>query len=408
MSQPSKLKALVQPLEITPTAPGTLLYDFDQFVRYINKHPAPLTKSKKQPTQKWAASLNNELAHPAVVTLARPFTIHYPTILGLCLISRTSGICKLVRKSANKSFLTIDKSMLTQWQQLTPAEQYFNLISAWLLRGHASLIGEKIAFRDDRFISSAGTGELRNDLFDGKALDSLWLEYLPFEVGAFNLALLKLTGLAILEFTDNNLKISECQLTPLGLSILGEYRKLIESLRFQPANQATSFQEDSILLAIPSIRPDVNKSLSLPAVEKAGGYHLQVALPYHNCSRTLAVDAKHTLDALAMAIVQAFDFEDDEHLYFFQYHDRFGIPCRIIHPELLQDNPTTENTRLEQLEPEEGQQIEFIFDLGDQWEFSITVIKTVPDPIPTIKLSDSKGEAPDQYPKSEGLEFLGG
>ncbi len=405
MPQPSKLKSLIQPLEITPTTPGTLLYDFDKFISYIVKHPAPLTKSKKQPTQKWAAVLNKELASPLMVTLSRPFTIHYPTILGLCLMGRACGIIKLVKHSANKSFLTIDENMLSQWQQLTAAEKYFNLLSAWLIRGHASLIGEKLAYRDDRFIASAGVGRLRNELFDGKALDSLWLEYLPFEVGAFNLALLKLTGLARLEFTDNNLKISKFQLTPLGLSILYEYRKLIERIRFQSESTDSSFQEDTILLTIPSLRSDVEKFLSLPIMEKAASYHLQITLPYHDCSRTLAVDGRHTLDELGMSILQVFGFDDDEHLYFFQCQDRFGIPYRVIHPELLQGEATSDVTRLEQLGLELGKQIEFIFDLGDKWEFAITVIETITDHIPTIRLLASDGTAPDQYPETGCIEY---
>ena len=138
----------------------------------MNRQPPTLTKAKKQPTQKWTVAVDKLLSEPATLNLLRPQTKHYATVLGLYLLSKASGLCRVVLTTQNKACLQINRYILDQWQTLTTAEHYFNLLDAWITRGHAALIGENLSGFDDRFLGCAGTGYLRDDLFSGKLLGS--------------------------------------------------------------------------------------------------------------------------------------------------------------------------------------------------------------------------------------------
>ncbi|MGI9274580.1 MAG: IS1096 element passenger TnpR family protein [Endozoicomonas sp.] len=386
-------------LELSTSSPGTLLHDFDRFLAWVTHEPVPLSKGKKQPVQKWASALNSELAVPDTTTLKRPLTIHYPTVLGLHLLARASGLCRVKLVGANNIQLVLNEPMLTQWRQLTPPERYFSLFEAWLVRGHAHIIGEDLGGRDDRFLGCSGIIFTRQASFSEEPIKQQWLEIIPSKVGTYNLALLKLFGLASLKWADKN-QLELLQFTPTGVLLLNacQHRtEILGGLDIPGGCLAELLEENGMEKALEGCRKDVNRLLRLPEDKIFESYLLKISLPGQKCSRSLQVPKEAKLDQLAIEILTAFSFDFD-HLYYFDTESIYGVNYRIGHPEIISCcDEYTDATRLMDLSLEVGERIRFVYDLGENWEFDLLVSEGQDQSREQIMLTKQHGLAPSQY-----------
>ncbi len=128
-------QTMIREIHWTTNNPGSVITNFTRFLAAVEAKPVPLKQNKQQPSQKWASELNNQLTKPDTPVVKRPLTIHYPAVLGLYLLSRTSGLCLSVIEGSGRSHLAINKVMMSQWLSFNPAEQYFSLLEAWIVRG---------------------------------------------------------------------------------------------------------------------------------------------------------------------------------------------------------------------------------------------------------------------------------
>jgi len=62
------------------------------------------------------------------------------------------------------------------------------------------------------------------------------------------------------------------------------------------------------------------------------------------------------------------DFDAD-HLYEFIYVDRLGATQAVGHPS-CEEGPFTDQVRVGELPLQPGQSMRFVFDFGDNWQFS--------------------------------------
>lgn len=377
----------------------TFLRDVDVFLDFLVKNPVPLSKNKNQPPVKWTQSLNTLLTTPEELTLKRPMTNHYAQIMGLLLLARSSGLA--VSQAGNKGQLElhISKTLYQQWQSMNETERYFSLLESWINRGYSMSIGERISSMDNRFLTGFMMMFGHKDLWQGKAVDDpdFWLP----RGKAFNLVILKMTGLAEFILEDNNRKVRLLKLTPWGQLFLGACKQgFIDSLK--SGEYEDDYEQISLLPEIKAIRKDVQRTFKQQVPVIAASYVLSVALG-SKCTRTLKVSASHLLDDLAGAILAAFDFDND-HLYHFQYFTEYGADRRIGHPAVYDCDGSTEETLLRHIHPAPGMKMTFVFDYGDYWEFEITVMYGTKEPATKIEVIDRKGEAPEQYPDYEELD----
>ena len=373
-----------------------LLRDVDVFLDYLVKNPVPVSKSKNLPPVKWAEPLNTLLSSPEVLTLKRPMTTHYAWLMGLLLLGRSSGLTVLRPDSRGNTVLHINEVLYQQWQGMNGTERYFSLVEAWINRGYAISVGERISSIDDRFLPGFMMmyGEL--DLWQGKAVrdPGFWLR----RGKSFNLTILKMVGMAEFQLEDSNREIHFLKLTPWGQLFLNACRQgFIDSLKEDEYED--DYEQINLLPAIKAIRPDVQKNLEHPEPVIAASYVLSVALG-SQCTRTLKVPSDCLLEDLAEAILDAFDFDCD-HLYHFQYLNPFGADRMIGHPAVDFCDAFVTETRLRQLEPVPGMKIRFFFDYGDNWEFDIVVMHASEESTSDIQVIERKGEAPEQYPEYE-------
>lgn len=115
--------------------------------------------------------------------------------------------------------------------------------------------------------------------------------------------------------------------------------------------------------------------------------------------RHIRIDANATLDELHHAILNAFGFEEDGHLYMFTptgkkpYLESYMSPYADMEKNVERAN---EHTIAEVLPV--GSRCTYLFDFGDEWTFTCKVLRQIDEPTETPVVIRRKGEDPVQYP----------
>ena len=127
-----------------------------------------------------------------------------------------------------------------------------------------------------------------------------------------------------------------------------------------------------------------------------GCYRFKVSLA-GNIWRKIELSHQHSLLDFHNAIQDAFDFDDD-HLYSF-FMDGKKYSRNAYNSPLIDEGPHVDEISIGELELYEGQQVLYLFDYGDEWEFNVLlekIDKNKPLPLKPI-ITDRKGKAPEQY-----------
>lgn len=110
--------------------------------------------------------------------------------------------------------------------------------------------------------------------------------------------------------------------------------------------------------------------------------------------RHIRISAADTLEDLHYAILDAFGFEEDGHLY------AFTLPGKKSYVSPYADSDKGENaaehTIAEVLQV--GSKCTYTFDFGDNWVFTCKVLRQIEEPTETPVVIRKKGENPVQYP----------
>ncbi len=115
--------------------------------------------------------------------------------------------------------------------------------------------------------------------------------------------------------------------------------------------------------------------------------------------RHIRINANDTLDDLHHAILDAFGFEEDGHLYMFTpagkkpYLGSYMSPYADMEEDMERAN---EHTIAEVLPV--GSKCTYIFDFGDEWTFTCKVLRQIDEATETPMVIRQKGENPVQYP----------
>jgi hypothetical protein len=121
--------------------------------------------------------------------------------------------------------------------------------------------------------------------------------------------------------------------------------------------------------------------------------------------RKIKISHKHSLNALHLAIQEAFDFDDD-HLYSF-FMDGKRYSKNAYNSPYCNEGPYADEAIIGELGLYIGQKILYLFDYGDSWEFQVQLLGIdekefmLNDP----QIIEAKGEAPSQYGDQEDFDF---
>jgi len=392
-------------LKVGEDGPGTVLRDFQMLLSFVQERELPVSKTYQLLPLKVLPEINAHLAYPIALGLERPQLKSYPHIQGLYLLLRASGL-GCIRGTPAKPVLAIDKAICDSWNGLNPTERYFTLLETWLLRGYPEIVGERgtrVRFIGDYFqdcaaliLAAQGDG-LPVAGSDGAE----W--YYRYAPGLYGVALLELFDFLTVQHGQSQegmaWQIEHVSSTALGTAV---FALLTEGLfgDFRKVRELADAPPESFGALQPAFQPSVpawRNNLSLPVWALRKGVHVFKVSLWRGLWRRIAVPGRLTLDMLAGAILNAFQFTHD-HLYRFSYRNRFGVETHINHPS-LEEEPWTSEVLVGHVPLREGQSMNYLFDFGDQWEFDVTLERVDPadeaarDPV----ILDGHGEAPDQY-----------
>jgi hypothetical protein len=398
--------------EIDEEGPGTILRDLSALLTYVEEEGGVrVTDKLRRLPLRALPEINARMTHPLELGLQRPVQKSFPYIHGLYLLVRASGLTR-VREGAGRPTLVVDEAVRDQWLHLNPTERYFTLLETWLLRARPETIGEG---RPGMFSVLETYGEclslLRRIPEGGLVVPETdaqdWLRFSP---GWHNLGLLDLFGLVSVEDRPSEpgegWQIERIEIEPLGdamISLLlveffGDFDNI---LAFSGPERVPVGTLQPVLQPY---FPEWRRNLGVSEWSfREGTYVFAVSLGDLWWGR-IALPATATLEALATAIINAIEFTHD-HLYQFSYRDRFGALQHVYH-SYMDDGPWADDVRIGDLPLEEGQEMTYLYDFGDQWEFSVTLERIDP-PDRSLKapaILEEGGDHPRQYPAWDSWE----
>jgi len=394
----TKSQQLLHDLVITNDNPGSIVADFNMLLDFIGtKGMASGGKYGFFPMGK-LTEINSKLTHSVKLNLKRPQQKAFPHIHGLHLLLRSTGLVYL-KTNGKKRYLLLDEPTLQSWHRLNVTEQYFTLLEAWLLHGNNQILLERdFGFPDhmskcSNFMrhfekSNIYTPDQKKEMF----------HYFP---GWHNLALLQMFGFMKIKSPQKKIDkfwlIDQIQCTHLTRILIPSLEKDIVERGLEFKNIECFGEWQSLLQPF---FPEWKNNLIMKEPEfKEGLYIFEISIG--SVWRRISISSDQELEVLSDAILEAFDFDDD-HMYQFTYTNRKGIIVEVVSPE-FGEPPLTTDVRVGDLDLSPGDSFYYLYDFGDQWEFTLVLedIKTNHKKKSKPTLLESYGEAPDQYENDE-------
>ncbi|KTD62369.1 plasmid pRiA4b ORF-3 family protein [Legionella shakespearei] len=384
-----------------------ILKDLEVFLQFIETNHLDVSGNKGLLPNTVIPALNSLMSKPLSLKLKRQQQISYPHINGLYLLARTSGLLQ-IKATKSKRHLAINEPVRKAWNELNDTEKYFNLMQTWFFRSDDRLITRdchsRHAVLDD--ILTFLTKNLKKSLLFKKPVDQ---QYGLYPIKIHDVALLELFDL--IEVIDNSTadvpgwSISKMSITEAGKRFTSLFKKeliesdeqfiekLLESMNYlnNKENQADDFFQ-----RLKPFFPDWNICIKpLRKTTDKGGYFIKASLS-DTIWRRIKIQGTESLDTLALAILDAFNF-DDEHLYQFSYTDSFGI-VQIVADPRCEEEPDACEVLLGDIDILPGDLIEFHYDFGDDWKFKVQIEKIDPElKIKKPTVVEKEGKAPKQY-----------
>ncbi len=416
--------ATLEAQEITATAPGTILTDFQTLLDFIAAEGVIVSGKTHQFSQKLLANINQRLSKPIKIDLKRLLQKSYANIHGLYLLLRASRLA-IVETQGKTTYLKLDPDRHQQWQQFNATERYFALLEAWLVRGTPELL------RDNRSgYGLEGDSSLRGWEWHFSNNQSLTCksyadqENLNYWPKLHNLALMELFGFITITHgkpgTGKGWRINKVTPLPLGNAVFALFKKtFLERELIWASEQNPSVPLNELQAAFQPYFPAWQRYFTFDQPPFRPDRHIfKVSLD--KIWRKLAIDGEANLYDLNLLILKSVDFDND-HLHCFTYQNEVGRAVKVYHPYyeggLFQrgpDMPPSDHVKIGDLPLNIGDKMEYLFDFGDNWEFTVQLEALEPLPPepekPTKKAKKSKtweprgeilasrGQAPEQYP----------
>ncbi|MFY3791804.1 IS1096 element passenger TnpR family protein [Ureibacillus sp. MALMAid1270] len=392
----------------------TIVKDFDCFLHYFQNKAVKLTKTNEYMTRTDLLALYELMSEPKLMVHEKSNQPAYPIlhlffILGLEL--------KLLQKTSTGSGIkaTVNEQRLGVYRSLTPSEQYVTLLECfWLKADWDELQGgyhrrgpDNVDFLFETL--SAYPIDTKIEISQEKDLEDMLYRYNHF------LFYFELFGLWKVEIDDemtNRLSVNyhgakSLILTPLFLEIEHVLRDTFE-FREDMKALYESFEMDGEVEQ-DSDKPDlfellqhrfsegqlVNRLDDETQAVIIGEHVFKVSLN-KSCWRTMQLNESHNLLDFHLLIQRAFDFNDD-HLYAF-YMDGKKFGKKGYYSTMDVQGPFVNEIKIGELQLFVGQKFLYLFDFGEEWEFTIEVVRVTEGKSGSqAAILDSKGESPNQY-----------
>ncbi|MCB9137718.1 MAG: plasmid pRiA4b ORF-3 family protein [Caldilineaceae bacterium] len=386
---------------ITEESPGLLLHDFQTLLDFAEQNALPLTGMHVLPTRTLRV-LNEQLQRRIEHGLTRPQQKSFPHINGLFLLLRASGLTT-VNALGDKPILEVDPAMRHSWDQLNPDERYFALLESWLIRGDPIIIGnEQRGFYLNPPLRQWNSFFMH--LEEGRWSEDDWIERTRYYPGLYNLALMELFGLIMIEddspVEKAGWRIRDVQATQWGEVLLTALRpRLVEDWSLWEQLQQPALVAPGVLQPIIGpYRPAYRTVFAPSDHEHQSGLFVFKVMLSSTLWRRIAIGGDRLLEDLSDAILAAYNFDHD-HLYRFLYPTRFGTEAEVAHPYIEEAPRHTTDVQIGDLPAQPGFQMIYHYDFGDDWRFSLVLERIEPqeEMQERYKIIEREGESPEQY-----------
>jgi hypothetical protein len=217
-------KARLQQQTIDERHPGAILHDFDMLLDYARDKKLRVTTTHLLPL-KSLSKINDQLVQPVKLGLKRPQQRSFPSVHGLYLLLRASGLT-YIDSTGKTPKLVVGESVYESWSGLNPTERYCVLLDAWLLRGRPEIIREhgRRGLIPENFQEAAMfyVGLPGDDV--SVAGNRHIEEKIRFDPGLYNVALMDLFGIIRAEqgktIPGQGWQIARIHRTPFGTALL--------------------------------------------------------------------------------------------------------------------------------------------------------------------------------------------
>jgi len=415
MNQLETITVRSQPIlsaqRISADGPGTILRDLETLIDFIGERGLPTQSKHGNLPAAVLPEINARLAAPIGVPLKRALLQHFPNIAGLFVLLRVMDFARTDRKR-----LWIDAAALAAWREFNPAEKYFALLEAWLFGAdHMEILGGEPRSWSNQFSDNlefllklktdrwTAFHEYCHTTSSGGAV-STWNTHLQI---MFGLITVSERALADRRSENRGWMLEKARRTPWGEAVAAVVARAViaadggneMSLYRSPENAGFGFLQ----AAFGAYHPEWRRVFAVPRIAFQAGCHVFKAVMTDGRAhgavwRRLAVPATETLDALAFAVLAAFGFDDDEHLYEFRYVDRFGRGIVYFHP-YTDEGPYASEIALGDTGLPELGVMKFRFDFGAYWRFELRLERIDPPGGNTtdINVLEQAGDPPPQY-----------
>jgi hypothetical protein len=385
---------------IDASSPGSVLADFETLLGFVGEGVLASGQSHLLPMGR-LFELDERMANPLRPRLKRPQLRSFPHLNGLHWLLRASQLGIVEPEGKSKQILRLDVELHAQWRRLNPTERYFNLLEAWLRHARWEMIGlEEIAssISVDRQVCWLWQS-IPDDGWKLAGRDKFRKGTVSHVDTACLLALLELFGLITIQretpVEGQNWNVAEIHRTAYGdelLSLVADHQEMdIDEHEWEPVTFGV-WQEE----LKPHFPEWVNNLEIAPRAFREGVYFFMASLG--DVWRRIAIPADATLDDLAVAIIEAYKFDND-HLYQFDLIAPDGRFLTVSHPFGVHSEMSTNELAIGHLPLNLGDWMRFLFDFGDEWLFDVELEKIDQKNSKYNKatLVKSKGRAPRQY-----------
>jgi hypothetical protein len=406
--------ATLESQEITETTPGTILADFHAMLAMVEAGDITVSGKRYHISQKLFGEINQRLSRPIDVDFKRPVQKSYPNIHGLYLLLRASRLA-IVETQDKTSYLKLDPKPYQQWQQFNPTEQYFALLEAWLVRANPELLGDERT--GDRLEGDACLRGWEWHLSKNQTLTvksyavQQDLNYWP---RLHNLALMEMFGFVSITpgkpDSGKGWRIEEVTPLPLGHAMFTLFKKtFLERELIWASEQNPSLPLNELQPAFQPYFPDWQQYFTFEQPQFRPDRHI-FKVSRDKMWRKLAIAGDANLYDLSLLILKSVNFDND-HLHCFTYQNEAGQKVEIYHPyyeggffDRGPEMPPSDEVKIGEIPFKVGDKMEYLFDFGDNWEFTVQLESLEPlnakpnKGTPVGEILASRGKAPEQYP----------
>jgi len=399
-SVPVTAQRILHGQEIDEDQPGTILRDFTALVEFIGQDGLKTTGKYCFLPQGRLDELNERMSRPVAHALKRPQQRSFPHLQGLFLILRASGLGIGQGKPSSRR-LTIDPELRASWCELNPTERYFALLESWLIQGSPEIIAERAHISNSCYMSLIWVVQKLQHCQTLASTDHRHGELLYGVMQSMTVALMELFGWVRLEYerpaAGEGAKIRAIERLPLGDAMVATLIACESADLFWHGDGEQSPQFGALQPLFQPYFPEWQRTLVPSSPPYREGTHVwRVSLG--RVWRRIVSPHDSSLDQLAMTILDAFEFDRD-HLYCFVLRDPSGRELRIACPYETDAAACTEDVCLGELPLSEGEAMKFIFDYGDNWEFTVQLesVESRKSTLRRPKVTHRSGDPPAQY-----------